>query len=98
MSEPTKTQQLLADVESAKQTMQSNIVKIVANTNNLENLEDKVTDLERESKMFKTKSTDLKRSIWWKNLKIKVACAIIALIIITVIIVTIVAVVNSKSN
>jgi hypothetical protein len=76
----------LGQVDAVKGQMQSNIATMLKNTEKAESLNEKSNQLNEQASVFKKRSTDLKKQMRWKNLKmtlllaaivIAIACAII---------------------
>mmetsp|Transcript_24124 Transcript_24124/g.59027 ORF Transcript_24124/g.59027 Transcript_24124/m.59027 type:complete len:254 (+) Transcript_24124:108-869(+) len=85
-SKVDKTSKILGQVDAVKGQMQSNIAGMLKNTEKAEVLNEKSNQLNEQASVFKKRSTDLKKQMRWKNLKmtlllaavvIAIACAII---------------------
>lgn len=85
-SKVDKSAKVLGQVDAVKGQMQSNIAGMLKNTEKAESLNEKSNQLNEQASVFKKRSTDLKKQMRWKNLKmtillslvcIAIACAII---------------------
>lgn len=88
-SKAHKTSKILGQVDAVKRQMQASIATIATmlkNTEKAESLNEKSNQLNEQASVFKKRSTDLKKTMRWKNLKmtlllagicIAIACAII---------------------
>jgi len=64
-----KTSKVLGQVDAVKGQMQSNIANMLKNTEKAESLAEKSDQLNEQASVFKKRSTDLKKQMQWKNLK-----------------------------
>jgi vesicle-associated membrane protein 7 len=64
-----KASSLLGKVDQVKGTMQSNIADMLKNTEQAESLAEKSDQLNEQASVFKKRSTDLRKHMAWKNLK-----------------------------
>ena len=64
-----KASNLLSKVDVVKTQMQSNISDMLKNTEQAETLAEKSDQLSEQASVFKKKSTDLRKHMAWKNLK-----------------------------
>jgi vesicle-associated membrane protein 7 len=64
-----KTSQVLGQVDAVKGQMTSNIAGMLKNTEKAESLAEKSDQLNEQASVFKKRSTDLKKQMAWKNLK-----------------------------
>eukprot|EP01130_Rhizamoeba_saxonica_P000220 TRINITY_DN1020_c0_g1_i1.p2 TRINITY_DN1020_c0_g1~~TRINITY_DN1020_c0_g1_i1.p2 ORF type:complete len:171 (+),score=32.67 TRINITY_DN1020_c0_g1_i1:479-991(+) len=71
-------------IESTKEVVIQNIDKILERGDRIELLVQKTEDMQQESYMLKTKSTNLKDMLWWKNMKLNFIIAGIILLIILI--------------
>eukprot|EP01121_Diplochlamys_sp_Union-15-3_P000554 TRINITY_DN10488_c0_g1_i1.p1 TRINITY_DN10488_c0_g1~~TRINITY_DN10488_c0_g1_i1.p1 ORF type:complete len:283 (+),score=51.30 TRINITY_DN10488_c0_g1_i1:41-850(+) len=69
-----------------KSIMVQNIEKVLERGEKIELLVDKTENLNKDAHTFKQKSVQLKRAMWWKNIKLMVILVIIVLVVIYVII------------
>ena len=68
-SKVDKTAKVLGQVDAVKGQMQSNIANMLKNTEKAESLAEKSDQLNEQASVFKKRSTDLKKQMQWKNLK-----------------------------
>mmetsp|Transcript_38521 Transcript_38521/g.80054 ORF Transcript_38521/g.80054 Transcript_38521/m.80054 type:complete len:138 (-) Transcript_38521:2635-3048(-) len=64
-----KAKSLTNKVDVVKSQMQSNIAGMLKNTEKAESLAEKSDQLNEQASVFKKKSTDLRKQMAWKNLK-----------------------------
>jgi len=64
-----KTQKILGQVDAVKGQMQDNIASMLKNTEKAEDMASKSEQLNEQASVFKKRSTDLKKQMQWKNLK-----------------------------
>jgi len=76
-----KINQLKGDVDEVKSVMVQNIEKVLERGERIELLVDKTTELSQSAFKFKKQSTALKRSMWFKNIKLTLLIIFIILII-----------------
>ena len=76
-----KTVGVLKQVEEVKGIMHDSINEMLATRDNLEVLEDKTEGLRAEAATFQRSATSLKRHMWWRNMKLKLVCAMIIIIV-----------------
>jgi len=82
-----KTVKLLGKVDEVKSKMQDNIASMLKNTEKTEDLVDKSDQLNEQAMVFKKKSTDLKKQMKWKNLKMTLILAGVIILISLIILV-----------
>eukprot|EP01120_Amphizonella_sp_Union-15-10_P014660 TRINITY_DN719_c0_g4_i1.p1 TRINITY_DN719_c0_g4~~TRINITY_DN719_c0_g4_i1.p1 ORF type:complete len:281 (-),score=41.67 TRINITY_DN719_c0_g4_i1:125-967(-) len=73
-------------IDEVKDIMVTNIEKVLERGEKIEILVDKTEELNRESLNFKKKSTQLKRAMWWKNVKLMIAIGLIIIVVIYIIV------------
>eukprot|EP00321_Phaeocystis_globosa_P007061 CAMPEP_0118834996 /NCGR_PEP_ID=MMETSP1162-20130426/52379_1 /TAXON_ID=33656 /ORGANISM="Phaeocystis Sp, Strain CCMP2710" /LENGTH=235 /DNA_ID=CAMNT_0006766739 /DNA_START=28 /DNA_END=731 /DNA_ORIENTATION=+ len=76
-----KTIGVLRQVEEVKGIMHDSINEMLATRDNLEVLEDKSSTLRSEAATFQRQAVTLKRSMWWRNMKLKLLCGFLVLIV-----------------
>lgn len=87
LSKVDKAQSLLGKVDQAKASMQSNIANMLKNTEQAESLAEKSDQLNEQASVFKKRTTDLKKQMAWKNMKMTLILgAVIAIILIIIIV------------
>lgn len=82
-----KAAALNAKVENVKVEMQDNIAQMLENTDKADHINQVSNQLNEQAQVFKKKSTDLKKDMRWKNLKLTLIIAFIVLGLILVIVV-----------
>jgi Synaptobrevin len=85
-----KTSGILSKVDEAKSSMQSNIANMLKNTEAAESLAEKSDQLNEQASVFKKRSTDLRKQMAWKDLKMTLLLGGIVVVILIVIIVPVV--------
>ncbi len=86
-SKVDKTSQVLGAVDAVKGTMQNNIANMLKNTEKAESLAEKSDQLNEQASVFKKRSTDLKKQMQWKNLKMTLLLGgVIAVILIAILV------------
>ena len=55
--------------------------EMLATRDNLEVLEDKTEALRSEAATFQRQAVTLKRSMWWRNMKLKLLCGVVIIIV-----------------
>lgn len=66
--------------------MQNNIEKILQNSDNLASLSDKTDALSADARQFQKKSNTVNRMMCWRNAKLNIAIAAVALLILAIIV------------
>jgi len=77
-----KTQKVLGQVDAVKGQMQDNIASMLKNTEKAEDMAAKSEQLNEQASVFKKRSTDLKKQMQWKNLKMTLILGGIILVIV----------------
>jgi len=96
LAEVDKLTSVSQKVDSVKLVMQDNIEVALANCVKLENIGKAAEELQQQAGVFKRNATELKKRMWWKNLKMKLILAAIVLIIIGIIAAVIAVMVGKK--
>ena len=86
VGEVDKVAGTLAKVESVKLVMQDNVELALANVVKLETVEKAAEELQQQAGVFKRNAHELKKKMWWKNLKMKIIIGVIILAIIGIIV------------
>jgi len=76
---PSKTKELLNEVEKVKGVMHNNIQSLSKNLDSVEMLETKSSQMRDSSRQFASNSRALKKQMWWKNFKLQIIIAVIVL-------------------
>jgi len=85
-----KAAKVLDQVEGVKSTMQDNIANMLKNTEATESLAEKTDQLNEQASVFKKKAVDLKKAMWWKNLKMNIILGGIVIVILVLILVPVI--------
>ncbi|XP_047945365.1 vesicle-associated membrane protein 721-like isoform X1 [Salvia hispanica] len=78
-----------AQVSEVKSIMLENIDKTIERGQNLTDLNDKAQDLRESAQVFKTGGTQLRRKLWYQNMKIKLVVLGIILFLVLIIILSV---------
>ena len=89
-SKVDKTSKVLGQVDAVKGHMQSNIANMLKNTEKAESLAEKSDQLNEQASVFKKRSTDLKKQMQWKNLKMTLLLGGVILVILICILVPVI--------
>ncbi|KAG0225001.1 hypothetical protein BGW41_004842 [Actinomortierella wolfii] len=81
-----RIKQVQGEIEQVKDVMVHNIERVLERGERIELLVDKTDNLNHQAYAFKKRSTALKRSMWWKNVKL-MAILIFVMIVISYLIV-----------
>lgn len=73
-------------VESVKLTMQENVDIALQNCVKLETIEKAAAELQQQAGVFKRNANELKKKMWWKNIKMKLIIGGVILVILGIII------------
>jgi Synaptobrevin len=90
LSKVDKTSSILNKVDEAKGSMQSNIANMLKNSEAAESLAAKSDQLHEQASVFKKRSTDLRKQMAWKDLKMTLILGAVVVIILLIIIIPIV--------
>ncbi|XP_065890090.1 vesicle-associated membrane protein 8-like [Dysidea avara] len=82
--------QLRGQVDEVKGLMVENIDRVQQRGENLYNLDERTKILEQDAKQFNQLGGDLKKKMWWKNVKLWIILIIIVIVILIAIIIAIV--------
>ena len=77
------------DLDETQEIMQKNVMNMQQNLLKADEVAGETDSLLAHSKDFKNQATNLKRTMWWKNMKLWLMFGAIALIIIVIIIIII---------
>lgn len=86
-----KTSSLLGKVDVVKTQMQSNISSMLKNTEKAESLAEKSDQLNEQASVFKKKSSDLRKQMAWKNLKMTLLLGGLIVVILIVVLAPLIA-------
>jgi len=96
LQEVDKLSAVKGKVDAVKIVMQENVDLALQNTVKLESIERAAEELQQQAGVFKRNANELKKKMWWKNIKMKLIIAFIILAIIGIIVG--VAVAEAKAN
>ena len=98
LAEVDKLSSVSAKVESVKLVMQDNIDIALQNCVKLESIGKAAEELQQQAGVFKRNAHELKKRMWWKNLKMKLIIGGIVLVILGVIIAVIAVMVEQNKK
>jgi vesicle-associated membrane protein 7 len=87
LSKVDKSSAVLGQIDAVKGTMQDNIANMLKNTEKAESLAEKSDQLNEQASVFKKRSTDLRKTMQWKNLKMTLILGGVVVIILLVVLV-----------
>eukprot|EP00349_Pseudokeronopsis_sp_Brazil_P008184 CAMPEP_0202965822 /NCGR_PEP_ID=MMETSP1396-20130829/9919_1 /ASSEMBLY_ACC=CAM_ASM_000872 /TAXON_ID= /ORGANISM="Pseudokeronopsis sp., Strain Brazil" /LENGTH=212 /DNA_ID=CAMNT_0049688933 /DNA_START=100 /DNA_END=738 /DNA_ORIENTATION=- len=96
LSEVDKLAAVSKKVDAVKLVMQENIDIALQNCVKLESIEKAAEELQQQAGVFKRNANELKKKMWWKNIKMKLIIGFIILAILGIIIGVAVAMSKSK--
>jgi len=83
--EADKINKIRGEVDEVKSVMVTNIEKVLERGERIELLVDKTETLSQNAFKFKKSSTQLKRAMWWRNIKLLIIIIVILLIVVYII-------------
>lgn len=86
-----KTAEVNEKVDAVKLTMQDNIKKVLETHENIDRLESKTDNLNREASTFNRTANDLRRMYWWQKVKITILLGLVILAIIAYLVLIVVS-------
>jgi len=95
LTEVDKLAAVAKKVDSVKLVMQENVDIALQNCVKLESIERAAEELQQQAGVFKRNANELKKKMWWKNIKMKLIIAAIVLVILGIII-AVIAVMTQK--
>ncbi|KAF9399741.1 Vesicle-associated membrane protein [Podila epigama] len=81
-----RIKQVQGEIEQVKDVMVQNIERVLERGERIELLVDKTDNLNQQAFVFKRRSTALKRTMWWKNVKLMVILVIVLILLVYLII------------
>lgn len=73
-------------VESVKLVMQDNVNVALQNCVKLESIEEVAEELQQQAGVFKRSANDLRKKMWWKNMRMKLIIGFLILAVLGIII------------
>ena len=86
VAEVDKLASVAKKVDTVKLVMQENVDLALKNCVKLESIERQAEDLQQQAGIFKRNANELKKKMWWKNIKLWLIIGTIVLIILAIII------------
>ncbi|KAI8969662.1 synaptobrevin-domain-containing protein [Pilobolus umbonatus] len=93
-----KTTQIQQQVDEVVNIMQGNIDKVLQRGERLDDLRGKTEDLEATAKHFRRGANQVRKRMWWKDLKWKIIIGVTILVILGIIIGSVVGTQTKKNN
>ncbi|XP_033763168.1 vesicle-associated membrane protein 4-like [Pecten maximus] len=90
LREDPNINRLQNQVDDVVGIMKDNMGRVIDRGDRLEDLQDKSDSLASNSDLFRSRSRDLRKSMWWKNCKMKIILALVIVVILAVIIIPII--------
>ncbi|XP_076940016.1 vesicle-associated membrane protein 722-like isoform X1 [Bidens hawaiensis] len=87
--EISKLSKVKAQVTEVKGVMMENIVKVLDRGENIDILVDKTADLRTQAQGFRENGEQLRRKMWWQNMKIKLIVLVIIFALILIIVLSV---------
>lgn len=87
--EVSKLAKVKAQVSEVKGVMMENIEKVLDRGEKIELLVDKTEDLHSQAQVFRQQGGQIKRKMWWQNMKIKLIVLAILIVLILIIVLSI---------
>ncbi|KAF9137456.1 hypothetical protein BGX30_010198 [Mortierella sp. GBA39] len=84
--EADRIKQVQGEIEQVKDVMVHNIERVLERGERIELLVDKTDNLNQQAFAFKKRSTQLKRTMWWKNTKLTIILTSVIIVLIYLII------------
>ncbi|OWZ22388.1 hypothetical protein PHMEG_0002919 [Phytophthora megakarya] len=80
-----KLSEVMHQVDGVKTVMHNNIQVVLSNTEKMEVVEQKTNDLNEQAKVFRNTGRQLRRQMWWKNVKLTILLSICAILVLLII-------------
>jgi len=96
LAEVDKLAGVAKKVENVKLVMQENVNMALQNCVKLESIEKQAEELQQQAGVFKRTANDLKKKMWWKNIKMWIIIGVIVVVILAIIIGVVVAYAKSQ--
>ncbi|KAJ1931335.1 Vesicle membrane receptor protein (v-SNARE), partial [Linderina pennispora] len=81
-----KGQEVQRQVDEVVGIMQENINKVMEREERLDTLQNKTEQLNEGARQFRRGATDVRKKMWWRDMKLKIIIAVIIIILIVVIV------------
>jgi len=98
LAEVDKLAAVSKKVDTVKLVMQENVDLALQNCVKLEHIEKAAEELQQQAGVFKRNANELKKKMWWKNMKMKLIIGAIVLVILGIIIAVIAVMTQKKSS
>ncbi|XP_042561999.1 vesicle-associated membrane protein 4 isoform X1 [Clupea harengus] len=85
-----KVRQVQSQVDEVIDVMQENISKVIERGERLDDLQDKSESLSDNASAFSSRSKQLHRRMWWRDVKMKAIIALVVVILLLIIIVPVI--------
>ena len=78
LEEVDKLHAVYKKVDTVKLVMQDNVDQALQNCVKLENIEKQAEELQQQAGVFKRNANELKKKMWWKNIKVSLSLSLIS--------------------
>ncbi|PVV01666.1 hypothetical protein BB560_003906, partial [Smittium megazygosporum] len=85
-SQPSKARNVQREVDQVVGIMQQNINKVMEREERLDTLQTKTEELNEGARQFRRGATEVRKKMWWRDMKLKLIIAAIVIILIVVIV------------
>lgn len=75
-----KINQMKKDIDDTKNIMVQNIEKVLERGERIDLLVTRTEEMQEQSYKFKSGATDLKKKLWWKNVKLWIVIAVLVIV------------------
>ena len=75
-----KINQMKKDIDDTKNIMVQNIEKVLERGERIDLLVTRTEEMQEQSYKFKSGATDLKKKLWWKNMKLWIVIAVLVVV------------------
>jgi vesicle-associated membrane protein 7 len=80
-----KISEVMNTVDNVKGVMHNNIQVVLANTEKMEVVEQKTNDLNEQAKVFRNTGRQIRKQMWWKNVKLTVMIGFLVILVLVII-------------
>jgi len=82
-----KIKRITADLEEVKGVMRDNLDKMVKRGEQLEALDQATLTLESDASAFKTKAVQVRKTVWWRRIRLWIIVGIVLVVVIFIVVV-----------
>ena len=92
-----RIKKIKGDITAVKDVMVQNIDRVLERSERIEILVEKTNLLDTQSNKMRVHAGGLKRSLWWKNVKLMICIGILCIVLLVIIIVIIIVALKRES-